>query len=170
MKRHSTHWCYARRTPSGYHANRCIIIHVDEHRDRMAYTLCLRVAYNPCLNHGPYNSYSESRKILVSHIVHLLNSRCQHPDTCFMTVMMVKWENPTHASIMPNSHLVYGARILPVSPFPCGLREASVRRQEAAVRFSHGFTGSARPLRFCLAGSYAYKKKNRKSVAGRHVV
>ena len=38
--------------------------------------------------------------------------------------------------------LVYGARILPVSPFPCGLREVSVRRREAAVRFSYGFTGS----------------------------
>ena len=37
----------------------------------------------------------------------------------------------------------YPARILPVSPFPCGPRKASLRRQEAAVRFLYGFTGSA---------------------------
>ena len=44
---------------------------------------------------------------------------------------------------MPSSHLACDWSTEPVSPFPRGLREASLRRQEAAVRFSYGFTGSA---------------------------
>ena len=39
--------------------------------------------------------------------------------------------------------LAMGLRSPYPAPFPCGLREASLRRQEAAVRFSYGFTGSA---------------------------
>ena len=45
--------------------------------------------------------------------------------------------------LMPSSHLACDGSTEPVScPYP-PFRAASVRRQEAAVRFSYGFTGSA---------------------------
>ena len=73
--------------------------------------------------------------------------------------------------LMPSSHLACDGSMEPIASFPCGLCEASVWRQEPAVRFSYVFTGSATsgPLWFCLAGSYT-NLKNRKSVDRRHVV
>ena len=67
---------------------------------------------------------------------------------------------------MPSSHLACDGSTEPVSPFPCGIREASLRRQEAAVRFSYGFTGSA-------ASTIWFTKKFYKclrTVVRRHVV
>ena len=58
----------------------------------------------------------------------------------------------------------YPARI---SPFPCGLREASLRRQEAAVRFSYGFTCSAASTIWFREKFYKFEK-NRKPVARIH--
>ena len=70
---------------------------------------------------------------------------------------------------MPSSHLAYDGSTEPVSPFPCGLRGASLRRQEAAVRVSYGFTGSAASTIWFSEKFYKFEK-NRKPVARRHVV
>ena len=74
---------------------------------------------------------------------------------------------------MPSSHLACDGSTEPVScPYPpfrgASVRPPCMRRQEAAVRFSYGFTGSAAST-IWLAGSYT-NFKNRKSVARRHVV
>ena len=58
---------------------------------------------------------------------------------------------------------------MPVSPFPCSLREASLRRLEATARFSYGFTGSAASTIWFSEKFYKFEK-NRKTVALTHVV
>ena len=59
---------------------------------------------------------------------------------------------------MPNSHLawrwVYGALILPISPFSCGLRAEAEGGCEIFMD-----SWAQRPLRFYLAGSYTNLKK-----------
>ena len=70
---------------------------------------------------------------------------------------------------MPSSHLARDGSTEPVSPFPCGFREASLRRQEAAVRFLYGFTGSAASTIWLSEEFYKFEK-NCKPVAHRHVV
>ena len=71
---------------------------------------------------------------------------------------------------MTSSHLACDGSTEPVSPFPCGLREASLQRQEAAVRFLYGFTGSAASTIWFSKKFYKFEGKNRKTVARRHVV
>ena len=67
---------------------------------------------------------------------------------------------------MLSSHLACEGSTEPVSPFLCGLRKVSVRRQVCDFRTD---SRAPRPLRFRLAGSYT-NLNNRNSVARRHVV
>ena len=59
---------------------------------------------------------------------------------------------------MPYSHLACDGSTEPVScPYP-PFRAASVRRQEAAVRFSYGFTGAAVSTILFSAKLYKFEK------------
>ena len=69
---------------------------------------------------------------------------------------------------MPSSHLACDGSTEPVSPFPCGLHEASCGGRRRLWDFRMD-SRAPWPLRFCLAGSYT-NLKNRKSVARRHVI
>ena len=60
--------------------------------------------------------------------------------------------------LMLSSHLACDRSTEPVSPFPCGLREASLRRQEAAVRFMYVFTGSAASTIWLNEKFYKFEK------------
>ena len=75
---------------------------------------------------------------------------------------------------MPSSHLACDGSTEPVScPYP-PFRAASARppaRQEAAVRFTYGFTGSAASTIWFSEKFYQFEEeKNRMTVARRHVV
>ena len=73
------------------------------------------------------------------------------------------------ARVMPHWHLACDGSTEPVScPYP-HFRAASVRRQEAAVRFLYGFKGSVASM-ILFSGKSLANVKNCKSVARRHVV
>ena len=90
------------------------------------------------------------------------------PDSCLKLV----WGGGRAMALMPSSHLTCDGSTEPVAcpypPFPCGLHEASLRRQEGAVRFSYGFTGSAASTIWFSEKFYKFEK-NCKTVVRRHV-
>ena len=91
----------------------------------------------------PISLVAHHTHTLTSHLLQILTS-FEFRYTIWMDIpLRVNAYISTYALFTFGLRWVYGAHILPVSPYPCGLCEASLRRQEAAVRFSYGFTGSA---------------------------
>ena len=83
----------------------------------------------PHVSEGFYKHYNE-----------FLILRKTSTEKCEIPVPEVPWHRVS--AFMPSSLLASDGSTDPISPFPCGLREASLWRQEAAVRFSYRFTGS----------------------------